>query len=84
MWRKGFSVYLPTLHEATEEGAHVQAPGPALQAQNAPIWSTLVKIRSEQTIVFPGAAVILGFWKKKGNLKGLCGEGHAEEGTVTS
>lgn len=72
------------LREAAEEGARVQASGPALQAQNATIWSTLVKPRSQQTTVFPGAAVILGFWKKTGNLKALCGEGHAEEGKVAS
>lgn len=37
----------------------------------------LSKLHSEQTTVFPGVAVVLGFWKKKGNLKGLCGEGQS-------
>lgn len=32
-------------------------------------------VHSEQTTVFPGAAVTLGFWEKKENLTGLCGEG---------
>lgn len=68
MWGEGLWGTFPPC-EKPLGGACSQAPGPNLQAQNAPIWSTLLNLHSEQTTVFPGAAVILGFWKKEGNLK---------------
>lgn len=51
-------------------------PKPNLKAQNAPTWTTF-KAPLGADYCLPGDAVILAFWKKKGNLKGLCSEGQS-------